>query len=83
MLDGKHIRIQCPQGTGTLFHNDKGFFSILAFCDANYCFTLIAIEHYSSNKDSGILAQSEIGNRFESESINLPSPSHLEGCIFD
>ena len=84
-LDGKHIRIQCPPGTGTLFHNYKGFFSmvLLALCDANYCFTLIHIGHYGSNNDSGILAQSEMGNRFESESINLPSPSHLEGYSFD
>ena len=44
-INGKHIRIQCPPDTGTLFHNYKGFFSLvlLAICNANYCFTLIDI----------------------------------------
>ena len=84
-LDGKHIRIQCPPGTGTLFHNYKGFFSmvLLALCDANYCFTLVDIGQYGSNNDSGVLSQSEMGKKFELEEMNLPSPSHQPGCSFD
>ena len=36
-LDGKHIRIRCPNKTGSLYHNYKAFFSmvLLAVCDAN------------------------------------------------
>ena len=84
-LDGKHIRIQCPQETGTLFHNYKGFFSIvlLALCDANYCFTLIDIGQYGSNNDSGVLANSEIGKRFDAGTAKLPPSASLEGCSYD
>ena len=84
-LDGKHIRIQCPEGTGTLFHNYKGYFSIvlLAVCDASYNFTLIDIGQYGSNNDSGVLARSEIGQRFASGSMHLPAPATLEGCCYD
>ena len=28
-IDGKHIRIECPKLTGTLYHNYKGFLSMV------------------------------------------------------
>ena len=84
-LDGKHIRVQFPAKTGTLFHNNKGFFSLvlLAACDAKYCFTLIDIGHYGSNNDSGVLSNCNIGKKFDKGSMNLPAPATIEGCTFD
>ena len=37
-LDGKHVALQKPAGTGTLYHNYKGFCSVvlLAVADARY-----------------------------------------------
>ena len=40
-IDRKHVRIECPKNSGTLYHNYKGFFSLvlLVICDARNCFT--------------------------------------------
>ena len=83
--DGKHIRIQCPKQSGTLFHNYKGFFSfvLLAICDARYCFTLFDVAQCESNNDAGVLANSSIVKKIEAGKMNIPPPRHLEGCSFD
>ena len=72
-IDGKHIRVECPKLSGTLYYNYKGFFSIvlMALCGANYCFTLFDLGQYGSNNDSGILANSEIGKMFEEDQLNV------------
>ena len=84
VIDGKHIRIQCPKKTGTLHHNSKGFFSLvlLAICDARYCFTLFDVGQYGSNNDCGVLNNLEIGHRFQNDQINSPDAKYLEGCNF-
>ena len=80
-IDGKHIWIECPKLSGTLYHNYKGFFSIvlMAICDANYCFTLIDLGQYGSNNDSGILANSRMGQMFDDNDMNVPSDRELYG----
>ena len=84
-IDGKHIRIQCPKISGTLFHNYKGFFSfvLLAVCDANYCFSLFDLGAYGSNNDSGALLNSPLGEKLETNELHIPQPETLEGCSFD
>ena len=84
-LDGKHKRIQCPPDTGTLFHNYKGFFSLvlMVVCNANYCFTVTGICQHGRNNDSGVLSKSEMGKRLSASEIHLPKPERLPGFLFD
>ena len=74
-IDGKHIAMECPKNTWSLYHNYKGFFSqvLLAVCDARYKFIFIDGGQYGSTNDSVVLKNSELGRRLESCSLNLLS----------
>ena len=81
-IDGKHIAMQCPKNSGSLYFNYKGWFSIvlMAVCDASYNFTLVGIGQYGSPNDSSVFNNSEMGKAFEDGSMSLPQPEHLPGC---
>ena len=74
-IGGKYIRVECLKLSGTLYYNNKGFFSIvlMALCDSKLCFILFDLGQYGSVNDSGILANSEMGKMFEEDQLNVPS----------
>ena len=78
-LDGKHIRNECPKLSGRLYHNYNSFFSIvlLAICDPNYCCTLFDLGQFGSNNDSGVLANSQMGEMFGDELPHVPEDRKL------
>lgn len=65
-IDGKHIRLQKPAHTGSLYHNYKSYESmvLLAICDAEYNFVMVDIGQPGSISDGGIWENSEMGKKF-------------------
>jgi len=55
-VDGKHVRIKMPTGSGSLFYNYRHFFSILllALVAANYCLITVDAGAFGKSSDSNV-----------------------------
>lgn len=73
-IDGKHIRIFCPDQSGSLFFNYKDYFSLvlLAMVDANSRFVAVDVGSYGKEGDSGIFAKSAMGRQVYSGNFVPP-----------
>ncbi|KAI5725803.1 hypothetical protein M8J77_020358 [Diaphorina citri] len=81
-LDGKHVVIQAPCNSGSLYFNYKHTFSIvlLALVDADYNFIAVDIGAYGRNSDKGIfMDDSELGKALENGNMNIPTHQELPG----
>lgn len=78
-LDGKHITIQAPSNSGSLYFNYKKNFSIvlLALVDANCNFLVVDVGAYGKSSDGGIFANSNLGQKLEKGAMNLPKDAPL------
>uniref|UniRef100_A0A3P9H8E2 DDE Tnp4 domain-containing protein n=1 Tax=Oryzias latipes TaxID=8090 RepID=A0A3P9H8E2_ORYLA len=81
-MDGKHILIQAPANSDSLYFNYKGTFSVvlLALVDADYRFLVVDVGSYGSNSDGGIFANSGLGQALRDGTLNVPPPSELPGA---
>ena len=78
-LDGRHIPIRCPQGGGSLFHNSKGFHSIvlLALVDGDSNFLWVDIGAARSTSDAQIFKHTNFRHKIEDGSIGFPDSESL------
>lgn len=78
-LDGKHVAIRKPKGTGSLYYNYKGFFSIviMALVDAEYKFMWVDVGANGAASDCGIYNRSDIEPALRNETIGFPIPEPL------
>lgn len=78
-IDGKHVEIQRPSNTGSLYFNYMGHFSmvLLAVSDAHSNFIMVSVGEYGRSSDGGVLKNSQFGRLLHEGKMNIPSPAPL------
>ncbi|XP_055308525.1 putative nuclease HARBI1 [Sitodiplosis mosellana] len=78
-IDGKHIRIRCPNRSGSIYYNYKDFFSIvlMAVVDANSKFIAIDVGSFGREGDSGIFSRCNLGKSIKESFLPIPPPKKL------
>ena len=79
-IDGKHVNIQAPANSGSLFYNYKSFFFsilLLAIASGDYRFVIVDIGGYGSNSDSGLLNSTNFFKQLNSRNLNIPPSAML------
>lgn len=84
-LDGKHIRINKPNKSGSLYYNYKGFFSIsmLALVDGNYKFLWVDVGSNGAASDSQIFNGCQLKEMIEDDELGIPAAEPLPGGEVD
>ena len=57
--------------------------SLLAICDARYCFSFIAFGEYGSNNDSNIMNNTKKGKKFKNNRMNIPKSEKISKTDFE
>ncbi|XP_072176458.1 uncharacterized protein [Diadema setosum] len=78
-LDGKHIRIQKPKNSGSLYFNYKQFFSVvlMALVDSKYQFVWIDVGGVGHQSDAQIYNNSELKECIDAGTLGIPDPAPL------
>lgn len=79
--DGKHIGIEKPPRSGSLFYNYKGFFSVILFAivNANYEFMYVQTGTNGSVNDAAVFESTKFHQKLVNGCLNLPPSSPLSG----
>jgi hypothetical protein len=78
-LDGKHIRIRRPNKSGSVYHNYKGFFSIvlMALVDADYKFLFADCGGVGHQSDMQLFNSSPLKEALDANDLDIPPPDNL------
>lgn len=84
-IDGKHIGMQAPANSGSLYYNYKKFHStiLLALCDADYEFTMFDLGAYGREGDKSVFSSSFIFQKLENDSLKIPLQQHYRIVTFN
>ena len=80
-IDGKHVAINKPPGSGSHFFNYKNFFSIIlmAVVNANLEFLFVEVGANGKASDGDVFAKTLFAEKLYDNSFNIPDPSMLPG----
>lgn len=80
-IDGKHIQLQSPIGSGSDFFNYKSHFSIvlMALVDADYNFLYADVGCQGRISDGGVFKNMSLYKKLEANTLKLPPPKNLPG----
>ena len=78
-IDGKHVVMFQPAGSGSSFFNYNRTHSIvlLGVCDAKYKFILVAIVDSGRQSDGSVYNNSYLGLAIENKRLGIPKDSQL------
>ncbi|KAJ4944615.1 hypothetical protein JOQ06_013158, partial [Pogonophryne albipinna] len=81
-IDGKHVVIQAPANSGSLYFNYKSSHSLvlLAVVDAQYLFRVVDVGGFGRSSDSGSLRNSAFGESLRDGSLQLPPDTVIPGA---
>lgn len=80
-MDGKHVTIKRPPKSGSNYYCYLNKFSLvlMAIVGPEYKFICVDIGGYGKNSDGGIFEVSNMGQRFEEKTMNVPDDKNLPG----
>jgi len=78
-MDGKHITIVPPAGSGSKYYNYKGRHSmvLLAIADANYQFIMCDFGTNGRISDGGVLKNTKFFEKLEKKLLNIPEADKI------
>ena len=77
--DGKHVALKKPKNTGALYHNNKGFFSIvmLSLVDGQYKFRWVDAGTAGPHSDAQIFNAYQLKRKTDDGRIGFPDPTPI------
>lgn len=80
-MDGKHVKIDPPLKSGSLYYCYKDFFSIvlLGVVDAHLRFIYVDIGTNGRISNSGVWNKCTLKTRLQNKRLHIPGPSSLHG----
>ena len=78
-LDGKHVALEKPKNSGALYHNYKGFFSVvmLALVDGQYKFRWVDVGTAGSCSDAQIFNNCHLKRKIDDGNRGFPDPAPI------